>query len=359
MTTINNISISDIRASVKALGTSVAKGLTFNGSEYKYKELLEVADSINADIISNVFAVTNMVARFTGVITIEDAVSGVMDGLSDKPSMGDIKVMFDNINAIFERQLELAEKYKNIRNIEALKAVCGGKSAFHYAYAGIHALHNKVVDTLGKHLPKVELKNQLLVNLSSAIHRVGEVLWSGVKLVFKALRMGVSMAAALVIQVGRVLVNAISSAVTFVMAQVAKAKAKRSAGDTEEVDPEALASAMADMQESLDNYVQSQPEEVKTKHVVVYQCATEEAFAHNQLAGIGMAGFTGLEEMVKVISCEVEGEDEDILNNCFYWGNNSEEWLKHMRYSLTVGDIVAINDVAYRCMADGWKCISK
>lgn len=249
-----NINVNDITSAIRALSLSVSKGLTFNGNEYKYSELLEVADSINADIISNVFAITNMVARLTGIITIEDAIGGVMNGLSDKPSMSDVKTMFDNINAIFEHQLELAEKYKNVDNIEALKAVCGGKSVFHYAYAGIHALHNKVVNVLGKHLPKVELKNQLLINLSKAIHRVGEVLWAGVKTILKALRMGLSMAAALAIQCGRLLTKAISTAIKWVLAQVGKVK-ERLTKEEEEVDYDALASAMEEMQRNFDDYV--------------------------------------------------------------------------------------------------------
>ena len=349
----NSINIETLKSHIRALSLSVAKGVTFNGSAYKYEELLEVADSISSDIISNVFAVTNITARLTGIIAIEDAVSGVMDGLGDKPTMEDVKVLFDNISGIFERQLAAAEKYKNVDNITVLKEVCGGKSVFHYAYAGINALYNKVTNTLGKHLPKVELKNQLLINLSSAIHRVGEVLWSGVKLVLKALRMGVSMAAALAIQCGRMLTHIIRSAVEWVKGHIHRTDNEV----VEEVDEEALAAAVAEMQNNFANY-QAQAE-VQWREVRIYQCANKADFERNMLASAHVGEFVSLESMVNVYTymAQPTESDEVILNACFDHGNNDESWLSNMAYSLSVGDVVVIDGVAYRCAGTGWEAI--
>ncbi len=60
-------------------------------------------------------------------------------------------------------------------------------------------------------------------------------------------------------------------------------------------------------------------------------------------------------EMVPVYRETVPGNksDDDILNGCFERFNFEEA--HRLIHSLSVGDIVSINDTKYRCMFNGWK----
>lgn len=214
--TATPLSINDLKTAVQDLTTSIHAGMTYTGDAYHYADLCSVADTINSNIISGVFAVTNITARLTGIIGLEQLVGNVTKNLSDNPSMQDIQVLFRNVQDVFDKEYDRAKKYKRVDSIEALKVVCGGKSLFTMAYASMAALYGKVTGFIKGHMPKIEFKNRLLCGLSNAIHRVGEVLHSGVRLVLKGLKIGLSFAAALAIQCGRVLTHVISTAVAWV-----------------------------------------------------------------------------------------------------------------------------------------------
>lgn len=90
------------------------------------------------------------------------------------------------------------------------------------------------------------------------------------------------------------------------------------------------------------------------KKITLYQATNGESFARNMFAST-MDDYSSIDEMEAVVMLrEPDADDMDILNELFY-KFNSEEYKYSLAYSMSVGDIVTIDDKAYRCMPIGWK----
>lgn len=216
----NSINFASLTDSIARLNRSIILGMTYNGDASNYKDLMDKADTISTDIISQVFATVNIASRLTGLVGLQSSVASVMQALPDTPSMEDIKTMFSTINGLFEEQYELAVLCKNEANVATLSQVCKGKSVFSYAYYGLNMLYGKVSKVVSKHLPKVEVHNAILRNVGNAFRTVGSTLYKGFKLVLKGLKLGMSLAAALVLEVGRVITHIVRSAIQWVQGKV-------------------------------------------------------------------------------------------------------------------------------------------
>ncbi len=94
------------------------------------------------------------------------------------------------------------------------------------------------------------------------------------------------------------------------------------------------------------------------KRVSVFQTATREDFSINMHAAYGAGSFVDLSKMEEVLMLRYpsEDKDEDILEDVFC-RLNDEEYKYCINYSLSVGDVVRINDKAYRCMSCDWELI--
>ncbi len=89
------------------------------------------------------------------------------------------------------------------------------------------------------------------------------------------------------------------------------------------------------------------------KTVTLYQATTSEAFRKNMMA-FSSKDYASMDEMEAVITLRMEGEDRDILDRCFIMFNQDErEYV--LNYSMSVGDIVTVDNVMYRCLPFGWK----
>jgi hypothetical protein len=64
----------------------------------------------------------------------------------------------------------------------------------------------------------------------------------------------------------------------------------------------------------------------------------------------------GMERLVHVPNEEVTSSHEKLLELIFYYGQNDFQPVKN-RPSLSVGDIVHIEDCRYRCEPVGWKLL--
>ena len=94
------------------------------------------------------------------------------------------------------------------------------------------------------------------------------------------------------------------------------------------------------------------------KKVTVYQTTNEQDFANNMLASaIRGRSFTPIHRMEKVVMLRQNGEDSDILEELFE-KLNDEEYKYSINYSMSVGDIVRIDNTYYRCTSFGWEDIS-
>ena len=94
------------------------------------------------------------------------------------------------------------------------------------------------------------------------------------------------------------------------------------------------------------------------KKVTVYQTTNEQDFANNMLASaIRGRSFTPIQRMEEVVMLRQNGEDSDILEELFE-KLNDEEYKYSINYSMSVGDIVRIDNTYYRCLSSGWKDIS-
>lgn len=72
---------------------------------------------------------------------------------------------------------------------------------------------------------------------------------------------------------------------------------------------------------------------------------------------VGGMPFTPIQRMEEVVMLRQNGEDSDILEELFE-KLNDEEYKYSVNYSMSVGDIVRIDNTYYRCLASGWKDIS-
>lgn len=93
------------------------------------------------------------------------------------------------------------------------------------------------------------------------------------------------------------------------------------------------------------------------KKVTIYQVTNEKDFAINMMAGLTNTDFVSVLDMEEVVMLREDGKDNDILESLFQ-KMNSEEYSYSLEYSLSVGDVVRIDDTYYRCMPSGWKDIS-
>lgn len=91
------------------------------------------------------------------------------------------------------------------------------------------------------------------------------------------------------------------------------------------------------------------------RKVTLYQATTESAFRTNMMAMV-TGVFAPMEEMEAVVMLRMDGEVEDILDELFY-RMNSEEYRYSLSYSMSVGDVVDIDGVRYRCAMVGWDLI--
>ena len=92
------------------------------------------------------------------------------------------------------------------------------------------------------------------------------------------------------------------------------------------------------------------------KKITVYQTKNEKDFTNNMLAMFSKR-YTSIEEMEPVVMLrEQDIPDEDILNSVFE-KMNSHEYSYSLNYSLSVGDIVSIDGVSYRCEPTGWSVV--
>lgn len=89
------------------------------------------------------------------------------------------------------------------------------------------------------------------------------------------------------------------------------------------------------------------------KSVILYQAATEEAFTKNMMARFG-ENYASMDEMEAVVMLRMEGEDMYILDKCFILFNQ-EEYRYSLNYSMSVGDVIAIDKAMYRCLPIGWE----
>ncbi len=89
------------------------------------------------------------------------------------------------------------------------------------------------------------------------------------------------------------------------------------------------------------------------KTVTLYQAATSEAFRKNMMA-LSSNDYASMDEMEAVAMLRMEGEDRDILDMCFIMFNQDERGYV-LNYSMSVGDIVTVDNVMYRCLPFGWK----
>ena len=89
------------------------------------------------------------------------------------------------------------------------------------------------------------------------------------------------------------------------------------------------------------------------KRITLYQAATEEAFTKNMMARFG-EDYASMDEMEAVVMLRMEGEDMAILDKCFILFNQ-EEYRYSLNYSMSVGDVIAIDKALYRCLPIGWK----
>jgi hypothetical protein len=93
-----------------------------------------------------------------------------------------------------------------------------------------------------------------------------------------------------------------------------------------------------------------------TKRVTVFQCATQEQFSQNMMAFI-TGNYVPVEDMEPVVMLrERDADDRTILEDMFY-KMNSQEYNYSLNYSMSVGDVVQIDKVYYRCMSTGWDTI--
>ena len=91
------------------------------------------------------------------------------------------------------------------------------------------------------------------------------------------------------------------------------------------------------------------------KIVTLYQAATEEAFTKNMMARFGK-DYASMDEMEAVVMLRMEGEDMYILDKCFILFNQ-EEYRYSLNYSMSVGDVIAIDKTMYRCLPIGWEAV--
>lgn len=93
------------------------------------------------------------------------------------------------------------------------------------------------------------------------------------------------------------------------------------------------------------------------KKVTLYQVDTinnRDAFSQNMMAGYGFGTFTNVGDMDAVVMLRMNGTDEAILEDMFC-RMNDPEYSYSLNYSMSVGDIVQIDKVYYRCMPRGWE----
>ena len=93
-----------------------------------------------------------------------------------------------------------------------------------------------------------------------------------------------------------------------------------------------------------------------TKRVTVYQCATQEQFSRNMMAFITGA-YTPVEDMEPVVMLREHNTDDHAILEDMFSKMNSHEYNYSLNYSMSVGDVVQIDKVYYRCMPTGWDTI--
>lgn len=91
------------------------------------------------------------------------------------------------------------------------------------------------------------------------------------------------------------------------------------------------------------------------KSITLYQAATEEAFTKNMMARFGK-DYASMYEMEAVVMLRMEGEDMAILDRCFILFNQ-DEYRYSLNYSMSVGDVVAVDKTMYRCLPIGWEVV--
>ncbi len=89
------------------------------------------------------------------------------------------------------------------------------------------------------------------------------------------------------------------------------------------------------------------------KTVTLYQAATSEAFRKNMMA-LSSNNYADIDEMEAVAMIHMEGDDRDILDRCFIMFNQDKRGYV-LNYSMSVGDIVTVDNAMYRCLPFGWK----
>lgn len=93
------------------------------------------------------------------------------------------------------------------------------------------------------------------------------------------------------------------------------------------------------------------------KKIVVFQATNERGFCESTLSSYLGDSHTDMSNMEEVVMLREEGEDDEILSSLFA-KMNSKEYQYSLNYSLSVGDIVRINDTYYKCKPSGWENVT-
>lgn len=201
-----------VKDAVAKLTATTTKAIAFKESIYSYEELVAYADSMSDEIFTHMFAVVNIVSRFTHITDIATTFGALCNGLGETPSMSDIGTMMKNIEKIGIQWYRDAKAAGNVDTMEALKELCAGQGVLTRAYLALSCIRNKVAKRFSGAV-KIEVNNRIAIGFGKAIKTVGEALHKGMELIIGAIVAGIGLAAAFAIEFGRVVKHIVSTAI--------------------------------------------------------------------------------------------------------------------------------------------------